>query len=99
MKLFSKIVFICNVSFLIMMLMRFIELSNKTTRGTDHILPLNFLTGTLVILGQLSIFINLVFCLITGGMLISKRPFNLPRWLVIFNFALLIIQFFFFLFT
>jgi hypothetical protein len=99
MKLFSKITFICNLSFLVMIVLRYVELNNKKHNLNDNIIPLPYLTGILVILGQLSIFINLVFCLLTFVLFLSKKEKRMPGRLSIFNFIFLFVQFFYFLFT
>ena len=96
MKLFSRLAFICNVSFVIFILLGYIELSNKTEKGGDNVFPLPFLTGTLVILGQLAIFLNFIFCLISLHLLVTKRLQQAPRWLVIINFIFFLIQVYYF---
>ena len=99
MKLFSKITFLCNLAFLATIIFRYIELNNKKNNLTDNIIPLPFVTGILVILGQLSIFINLIFCLATIAVFLSKKEKRMPGRLVIFNFIFLLIQLTYFLFT
>jgi hypothetical protein len=51
MKLFSRVAFICNVSFIIFIILQYIEFNSKKNLRGDNIMPLPFLTGTLVILG------------------------------------------------
>jgi hypothetical protein len=99
MKLFSKIVFLCNLSFLVTVILRYIELNNKKNKGGESIIPLPFVTGILVILGQLAIFLNLIYCLLIIVLWVSKRKKQLPVWLVVFNFILLFIQVYYFLLT
>ena len=96
MKIFSRIAFICNVSFIIFIVLGYVEFNHKKTKGGDNILPLSFLTGTLVVLGQLAIFINLIFCLVSLGLLLAKKLSRAPRWLVITNFIMLLIQVYYF---
>jgi hypothetical protein len=43
MKFFSKITFICNLSFLVFIALSFIELSNKKASSANGILPLPLL--------------------------------------------------------
>ena len=99
MKLFSKITFLCNLSFLITVILRYIELNNKKNKIGDSIIPLPFITGILVILGQLAIFLNLMYCLLTIVLWISKRRKQMPVWLVAFNFILFFVQVYYFLLT
>jgi len=96
MKLFSKIAFICNVSFVVFIMLAYIELNNKKTKVDDNIMPLPFVTGTLVVLGQFAIFINLIFCLIALILLLSKKMKQIPQWLVIVNFLFLLVQVYYF---
>jgi hypothetical protein len=92
MKLFSKITLICNLSFIIFILLGYIELNNKKNKVGANIMPLPFVTGTFVILGYLAVFINLVFCLIALAQLLSKKMTQVPLWLVIINFIFLLVQ-------
>ena len=99
MKLFSKVTFICNLCFLATIVLRYVELNNRKNNVNDSIIPLPYITGILVILGQLAIFINLIFCLITFVLFLLKKEKKIPGRLVIFNFIFLVIQFIYFLFT
>ena len=99
MKLFSKITFLCNLSFLVTVILRYIELNNKKNKIGDGIVTLPFITGILVILGQLAIFLNLVYCLLTVVLWVSKSKKHTPVWLVVFNFILLFVQVYYFLLT
>jgi hypothetical protein len=99
MKLFSRIVFLCNLAFLATIILRYIEINNKKNNINDNIIPLPFVTGILVILGQLSIFINLVFCVIILISFVAKKEKRMPGRLVIFNIIFLVIQLTYFLFT
>lgn len=96
MKLFSKLAFICNVSFVLFICFGYIELSRRQNKNDDNILPLPFVTGTLVILGQLAIFLNFIFCLVTLLLLVLKKRKPVPQWVVIINFIFLLIQFYYF---
>jgi hypothetical protein len=99
MKIFSKITFLCNLAFLATIILRYIELTNKKNNLSDNIIPLPYLTGILVILGQLSIFINLVFCVTVLIAFLVKKEKRMPGRLVIFNIIFLFIQLAYFLFT
>ena len=96
MKLFSRITFICNISFVVFVILQYVEFNSKKNKGSDNIIPLPFLAGTLVILGQLAIFINLVFCMVALGLLAAKKINRAPRWIVITNFIMLLIQVYYF---
>lgn len=96
MKLFSKIVFIFNLGFVAFIILQYIEINSKRSNSVDNIIPLPYVTGLLVIMGQFSIFINIVFCLLVIILKALKRINQIPRWLVITNFILLFIQLFYF---
>ncbi len=96
MKLFSKLTFICNLSFVLFIVLQYVELSKKRNKVSDNIMPLPFITGTLVILGEFAIFINFIFCFTAIILLLSKRLKQIPQWLVIANFIFLLVQLFYF---
>jgi len=96
MKLFSKIAFICNVSFVLFILLGYVEMQNKKNKIDDNIIPLPFVTGILVILGQFAVFLNLIFCLIAMILLLSKKMQQIPRWLVVSNYLFLLVQLYYF---
>ncbi|MEO6548534.1 MAG: hypothetical protein ABIN94_11065 [Ferruginibacter sp.] len=96
MKIFSRLVFICNISFLVFIFLAYVELSNKKKGATDAISPLPYITGLLVILGQLAIFVNVVFCLLSLIILLTKKTMQVPQWLVIVNFIFLLLQVYYF---
>ena len=73
MKFFSKITFICNIGFVVFVVLGYIELDAKKSNIQDSILPLPFLSGTMVVLGQFAIFLNLIFCLVAGVLFFSKK--------------------------
>ena len=98
MKIFSKIAFVCNVSFIISIILGYIELSNKKNKVSGSVMPLPFLTGTLVILGQFAIIINFLFCITVFVMVVSRKLKQIPQWIVIANFIFLLMQIYYFLF-
>lgn len=94
MKFFSKIVFICNICFILSVILRFVELYNKKQSGHENnVIPLPFVEGTLVVLGVFAIFINLFFCLMCTVRWVRKREVFMPKWLLITNAVILLFQF------
>ena len=98
MKIFSKIAFVCNVSFIISIILGYIELSNKKNKVSGSVMPLPFLTGTLVILGQFAIVINFLYCITVLVLVLSRKMKQIPQWIVIANFIFLLMQIYYFLF-
>lgn len=97
MKFFSKITFICNLGFLVFIVMGYIELNGKKGGINDVILPLPFIAGTLVVLGQFALFLNFFFCLFAALFFLSKKLPPIARWLLIVNFIFLLTQVYYFL--
>jgi hypothetical protein len=97
MKFFSKITFICNIGFVVFVVLGYIEMNGKKSAIEDGILPLPFLSGTLVVLGQFAIFLNLIFCLVAGCLFFSKKLITIAPWLLIVNFLFLLLQVYYFL--
>jgi len=73
-----------------------VDINNKKVKVDDNISPLPFITGSLVVLGQLAIFINIIFCLVALILMRSKKLKQIPQWLVIGNFLMLLLQFYYF---
>ena len=96
MKFFSKIAFICNLGFLVFVIMAFVELNSKRNHSGDNIIPLPYVQGILVLLGWFSIFINFAFCLVAVILLSLRRMKQVPGWLVITNFIFLLAQVYYF---
>ena len=97
MRFFSKFVFICNLCFIVSMVMQYLERSNKVNGKMDIAVPLEFLKGTVVVLGFISLLINAVFCFFVLVSLVAKSQAKMPRWIVIFNFIALLVQIYWFL--
>ncbi len=96
MRIFSKIVFICNCCFIASVILRFVEKSNKSKGITDHAIPLPFLEGTIAVLGELAMVINIFFCAIALILLLMKKIKQIPLWIVVFNFIILLAQVYWF---
>lgn len=97
MKFFSKITFICNLGFLVFIVLRFIDFTDKKPSNENGILPLSFVTGNLVILGQFAIFLNLFFYVFIGVLFLFKKTPLVAAWLLIVNFLFLFIELSYFL--
>jgi hypothetical protein len=90
MKFFSKFVIICNVCFLAMMVMQYINIGNKAAGKTEVALPLPFIEGTMAVLGLLSLLFNALFFLMFLILMATNK--QIPRWIVWFNFIILAVQ-------
>ncbi len=93
MRIFSKIVFICNCCFIISALLRMMELGYKKTNG---VIPLPALEGTVAILGLvLAVIFNSIFALIFIFKKVQKSNISVPTFLLWFNIVLLPIEIWF----
>ena len=72
--------------------MHFVQLSYTAKGKTDAAFPLPFAEGTMAVLGLLSLLVNTIFCCIVLGLLFAKKQKQIPGWIVIFNFILLLAE-------
>lgn len=96
MRFFAKIVLICNLCFIASVILRFGEKSYAAKGITDHGIPLPFLEGTIAVLGELAMIINIFFCAIAVILILMKKIKQIPLWIVIFNFIVLLAQIYWF---
>ena len=84
MRFFARLVAICNLCFIITVIMRYVEQS-YARQGNGEVMRLPFAQSTLVVLGYSAIILNFIFVLITLYLLLAKRLNRVPRFLIIFN--------------
>ena len=95
MRLFSKIAVLINISFLLYVILWYIE-SHKTYEGKSlQAIPLPWLEGSFVILGYVAILVNTLFLLLTFIFYAFKTNTKIPRWIIIFNIVIFCCQVFF----
>jgi uncharacterized integral membrane protein len=97
MRFFSKFAFICNLCFIVTVVIQCIDTVNKGKGNVDVALPLGFFKGPLVILGFVSLLVSAVFCFFVLVSRVAKSQTKLPRWIVIFNFIALLAEIYWFL--
>ncbi len=85
MRFFSKITAICNIFFIIYVVLWFVEMHNRKVGSSELVIPLSWLEGTSVILGYLSIVVNTLFLLLCFIFYSFKSNIKVPRWILIFN--------------
>ncbi len=95
MRFFSKFTVLCNACFLLAVVFRYIEMHNTYEGGTEQILPLPWLQGTLVILGYGAIIVNALFMLLYFIFVSLKMNIQVPKWIVIFNIVIFCCQVYF----
>ena len=99
MRLFSKIVFICNVCFVLAVIMRLVENAKKKSGDFNGQILLKPLESTLVVLGYGAIFLSLLFLLAGIYWISTKQIKQIPKWVVITNFVFFPIQVYYFFFS
>lgn len=99
MRFFAKVIFICNCCFILSVILRWVENANKQKGNFDGIIRLQPLESTIVILGYTAIIFNFIFNAIVLFFLVKKKELLVAKWLIWFNFLLLLIQVFYFFFT
>lgn len=92
MRFFSKVTFLCNICFIIMVIMSYIELGRRAKGNSEAIIKLPLMQNTVVVLGWTAIFLNFIFVILTIYLLFSKRLNILTRWIVIFNLLIFVWQ-------
>lgn len=95
---FSRVAFICNISFLLFVFFGKMEAKAMTGSNSAGIEAIPFFKNLIIILGFSAIVINLIVCIAYLVTILSKKYFLLPKWLAAINFVFLIIQFYFFFF-
>jgi len=92
MRFFSKIVFICNLCFIVAVILRYVEYSGEVKGNRNSAIPLPWLESTLVTLGYGAVIFNIAFLLSYIILILMGKHKILPQWLVIFNIVLLVLQ-------
>ena len=97
MRFFSKLTVICNVCFIIVVVLRVVENLHKKNIVFAGQIKLDPVESTFVILGYGAIVINVIFNSILLILFLSKRKSPIPVWIIGFNLLLLLIEVCYFL--
>lgn len=92
MRFFSKLVLICNISFILTVLLRYIELGHSAHGNKEAVIKLPIIQNTLVIMGYSAIFLNGIFVLMALYLLMSGRIRKIPLWITLFNVVIFVWQ-------
>lgn len=99
MRLFSKIVFICNICFYISLIGRLWMINRPVAEGSGDVVKLDPFISSVVALGWIAIFLNIAFVLLFLFRFPSKRMDNLGRFIIFFNLIALPAQIFYYFFS
>jgi hypothetical protein len=94
MRIFSKIVFVCNVCFIISAIMRLVEISaDKVHHASDAVAPVNPILASVLVLGlYLSFFLNALFLIIFLIKKLAKSPMGIETFILYVNLLMLPIE-------
>ncbi len=92
MRFYSRIVLICNICFIISVVLRYIELSRRAHGNTNGAIPFQPLEATLVILGYGAVIVNALFFVLALYGLATKKLGTIPRWIILFNLLIFPVQ-------
>ena len=96
MRFFARLVLICNICFIISVILRFVEIKNAAKGNSNLALKFQPLESTFVVLGYGAIFLNLFFFLFYFFWFATKKINFIPRWIVLFNLVIFPIQIYYF---
>ncbi len=99
MRFFSRVTVICNFCFIIAVLLRWVEISRRTSGNFNGAIKFQPLEATLVILGYGAIFLNAAFLFSCIYRKLAKRMQLIPRWIVLINVLIFPFQVYFFFFS
>lgn len=98
MKVFNKLVFICNIACIVTAILRLVEIQRKASGTNGHLTALPPIEGIVAILGYGAIFINFIFVL-TFIILSLKGKKIQPGWITWFNVIMFPVQVWYFFFS
>lgn len=98
MRFFSKLTVLCNVCFLIAVVMWYLEFHGKRPGGHDRVIQLPLLQNSLITLGYGAIIVNVLFLLICFIFTAFKMQLTVAKWMIVFNVIIFFGQVYFFFF-
>jgi hypothetical protein len=98
MRFFSKIIFICNICFIAAVIFRYIEINADKAGKNPNVLGFQPLESTLIILGYGAVIFNFIFLLSYLIAYLFKKGKLVPKWILLFNLVLFIVQLIYFLY-
>lgn len=99
MKVFNKLVFICNVCCFAFPFFRLIQFGTQAGKSASEISPLPPVAGIVAVLAIGAVFINLIFVLVFLIRFFSKGLTIYPKWITYFNLIIFPLQIWYFFFS
>jgi hypothetical protein len=96
MRTFSKVVFICNICFIVAAVLRLIDMGLKKNGG-EALIPLPFVVATIAVLGTfVSFTLDVTFAILFSIKKFSKRVVEISPFIVYFNLLMLPLEIWYF---
>lgn len=99
MRVFSKLVLICNVCFIASVILRLVEMLKRSKGNYEGAIQLQPLESMLVVLGYGAIFLNVIFFILAVYFLARNNLKNVSRSVVWFNLVIFPVQVWYFFFS
>lgn len=96
MRIYARFVFICNICFILAVLIWWIEQSRRKQGNFDGLIGFQPLEATLVILGYGAIFFNFIFLMIVLYRFLTRKKQSAPGWVTIANLCIFPLQVYYF---
>lgn len=99
MRVFNKLVFLCNICCIAAAILRLVEIKRKASGATGSLTPLPPVEGIVAVLGYGAIFINFIFVLVFFIRYFSRGKLIYPAWIAGFNLIMFPVQIWYFFFS
>lgn len=98
MRFFSKLIFICNICFILSVVLRYVEVNNDAAGNNADVIGFQPLQSSLIVLGYGAVIFNFIFLLSSLVFFIFKKTLPFPAWILLFNLILFVTQLVYFLY-
>jgi hypothetical protein len=96
MSFIFRLSLLCNISFLLMICLRYISIRSSASDTIEGSLGYQPIVATILILGYCAFFLNVLLCSIGLLFIIRKKNLPIPRWLQWSSILFLGVQVFYF---
>ncbi len=96
MRFYSRFVFICNICFILAVLIWWMEQNRRKQGNFDGLIGFQPLEATLVILGYGAILFNFIFLMIAFYGFLTRKKQAVPGWVAIINLCIFPLQVYYF---
>jgi len=93
---FSRFAIICNIAFLVFIIMGRIEARNQAAAPANTVVAVSYVKDIIITLGVGAIIINLVICVVYAILVARHKQVLIPRKLALINCSFFIVQLIYF---